>query len=266
MPKFSLPDILRGERDEEAVARLKHYYKTQTKRNRPLFSGSTFDTFASDRNPRDAFTGEDFLATGLLGVHVPGEAIVKLFCDEGRKEDLERQLRRLPSDVDLGDLNEAAFQRLMGAKDSPGFVLWDMIRGNPTAAGSRDHVRMGSTLTSKLLARKRPRLVPIWDRRIGDQLGMTNSADHWIGMWEVLTAENNALRERLVAIRADAQIDPSKVSLLRTFDVVVWHSDKYKNWSEQESIDLTEPADDPGEVGDATDAVDDTPDVMSLQK
>ncbi|MEV0866626.1 DUF6308 family protein [Brachybacterium paraconglomeratum] len=259
MPKFSLPDVLRGDRDEEAVARLKHYYKSQTKRNRPLFSGSTFDTFAPDRNPRDAFTGEDFLATGLLGVHVPGEAIVKLLHDEGLKQDLEYQLQRLPSDVDLSDLNEAAFQRLMGAKDSPGFVLWDMIRGNPAATGSRDHVRMGPTLTSKLLARKRPRLMPIWDSRVSDQIGMTNSADHWIGMWEVLTADNDALRKRLVAIRANAQIDASKVSLLRTFDVVVWHADKYKDWSEQDVVEFAEPADDPGEIGDAADAMDNSP-------
>jgi hypothetical protein len=249
---LTIPNILHGERENEAADRIRHYFNELTIKKRPLFSGSTFDGFAPDRNPKGTFTGEDFLSTGLLGVHVPGEAIVKFYDDIEFRHDAERQLRRLPTDVDLGDLNEKAFHRLLGSNHSPGQLLWDLIRGNRVNGKLlSDHVGMGPTLTSKLLARKRPRLIPIWDSRIKDQLLLPDSKEHWSHMWRALTAENGALTERLRRIRSRSGQD--QITLLRTFDVAVWHSDKYPKWRGHSENDLARPADDKGMVGDEAD-------------
>lgn len=266
MPKFAVPEILREDRFDEAVDRINYYYTERTTKGRKLYSGSLFDEFAPEQNPEDTFTAADFLATGLLGVHVPGEAIVKFFTDTELMTELERHLRDLPADIDLGDLNKPEFDRLLGSTESPGFMLWDLIRGRRVVRKKKgtDHVGMGPTLTSKLLARKRPRLIPIWDSRIRRQVQLPDSGDHWEGMWHALTDDNCQLNRRLTELRGNS--GQVQISLLRTFDVAAWHFDKDGKWSRRLTSDESEPADDDGKVGDAADTVDDAPFVKSPQE
>ncbi|MFD4006445.1 DUF6308 family protein [Brachybacterium paraconglomeratum] len=265
MPKFAIPEILHEDRVCEASQRINYYYTELTTKGRKLYSGSLFDEFASDQNPGGAFTSADFLSTGLLGVHVPGEAIVKFFSDAELMKELERLLEQLPANVDLGDLNKPAFNRLLGSKGSPGFMLWDLIRGHRVRGmNGKEYVGMGETLTSKLLARKRPRLIPIWDRRVGNQIKLPHSGDHWEGMWRALTDEDGKLTRRLTEIRKASR--QRQISLLRTFDVAVWHFDKNDEWSQPSMSKRSEPADDDGLIGDAADAVDGVPDVKPVQK
>ncbi|MGN7212443.1 DUF6308 family protein [Brachybacterium paraconglomeratum] len=259
---ITIPEILRGEREYEAADRINYYFTELTKKHRPLFSGSAYDGFAPDENPEDAFTAADFLSTGLLGVHVPGKAIVKFLTDERFMKELEGLLRLLPANVDLGDLDKEHFDQLMGKKGSHGYILWDVIRGNSIPGrGGKDYVGMGETLTSKLLARKRPRLIPIWDSRIERQLNLSGSKDHWNWMWEAVTDDGGELNDRLRRIREKS--GQKEISLLRTFDVAVWHFDKYKKWSRPATSSELEPNDDSGQIGDAAD---DVPDAEPQQK
>ena len=182
-------------------------------------------------------------------------------------EELEHHLRQLPTNVDLGDLNEPAFDRLLGSKDSPGFMLWDLIRGNRVRGkAGQDYVGMGATLTSKVLARKRPRLIPIWDSKIKEKIQLSHSGGHWEGMWHALTDQGGELANRLRTIREKS--DQRQISLLRTFDVAVWHFAKEPRdqWSRPSASKESEPADDDGMICDAADAVDVAPDVKTLQK
>ncbi len=167
-------------------------------------------------NPPDEFTSADLLSTGLLSVHVPGKAIVQIL--ERAREELNGLLTQLPADVDLHDLSDSGFTRYLGDTSSPGYLLWDAIRGNT----AKQPVGMGPTLTSKLLARKRPRLIPVWDSKIESARGLTGSRNHWVWMRQILQGDGGRLARRLERIREDSgQIG---LSLLRTFDIAVWHA------------------------------------------
>lgn len=72
--------------------------------------------------------------------------------------------------------------------------------------------------TSKLLARKRPRLIPVRDSVVAGVLGMTNSTTWWRPWWEALSSDQR-ITDRLAAIRLDSD---ANVSLLRIADIVLW--------------------------------------------
>lgn len=226
----TVPDIVAGRRDDEASQRIRKYYTLTTTAGRPAFSGAQFDDFEPEDNPRDRFTAADLLSTGLLGVHVSGDGIVRLLMDESRTSTMNKLLAVLPDDVDLSDLNDRAFAGLLDNPDSPGAMLWDMLRENDT----RLRIRVGPTLASKLLARKRPRLIPIWDSKIEAQLGLKGSRDHWRVMRQILSEDDGKLVDRLETIRRKSG-QQERISLLRTFDVAVWHAEKYKQWEPTDS-------------------------------
>ena len=77
-------------------------------------------------------------------------------------------------------------------------------------------VGLGPTTTSKLLARKRPRLLPVLDTVTRRALGNPRQA------WEPLRLRlRDGLAEDLRALALEAEI-PSHVSILRVLDVVLW--------------------------------------------
>ncbi|GMA33199.1 hypothetical protein GCM10025875_31910 [Litorihabitans aurantiacus] len=82
----------------------------------------------------------------------------------------------------------------------------------------------GPVRTSKLLARKRPHLVPIYDEHIRTQFGAPHSGDQW-SAWAGMFADPT-LVQHLAALRRSAGVDGS-VSLLRVLDVVVWMEGKH---------------------------------------
>ncbi len=80
---------------------------------------------------------------------------------------------------------------------------------------------VGPTIASKLCARKRPRLVPVYDSVIAR---VTDASRR---QWEPLRLElrRNDLHDRLVALRAEAGVG-DHVSPLRVYDVVTWMEGK----------------------------------------
>jgi len=84
---------------------------------------------------------------------------------------------------------------------------------------------LGRTTTSKLIARKRPRLVPIWDTVIAV---VTDAHDHqWEPLRAALQEDDHALHRRLLTLR-DAAGLPADVSALRVLDVIAWREGKNK--------------------------------------
>ncbi|MBO4206111.1 hypothetical protein GSF22_08835 [Micromonospora echinofusca] len=75
------------------------------------------------------------------------------------------------------------------------------------------------TIAGKLLARKRPRLLPIYDRYVAQVTGC--EADHWQPLRRALLADDRALHHRLLRSR-DALGLPAEVSALRMLDVICW--------------------------------------------
>jgi hypothetical protein len=71
----------------------------------------------------------------------------------------------------------------------------------------------------KLLARKRPRLIPVWDNVVRCAFGRPSSA--WLWLDNMLREKDGALLQLLAKTREDAGLT-KRISLLRTLDVVVW--------------------------------------------
>ena len=97
-----------------------------------------------------------------------------------------------------------------------GWPGWDLWNGLDALPG------VGSTIASKLFARKRPRLRPIWDSVIE---AVIESPTLWEPLRVALRQDDGALHERLLRLHRDAHL-PDEVSPLRVFDVICWKEGK----------------------------------------
>jgi Family of unknown function (DUF6308) len=77
---------------------------------------------------------------------------------------------------------------------------------------------MGRTTTSKLLAAKRPGLIPIWDDQAGQTIA-SRDANYW-QLWAERCASPRGDELRLVASVVNATSEPN-LELLRAIDIVV---------------------------------------------
>ena len=178
------------------------------------FSGSVFDSFAGggDRpGVENRLTHEDVLAVAAVNVTVSTRLSRQLLCEPvaGR---LEQLLRRLPTDVDLWDAEDDVLAVAAEA--------WDMIRTlDEDGHGTADRW----VTASKLLARKRPRLVPLYDEKVRRVVALADGADWWLSLRAALRqdCEDNEVRHRVREAMLAAAV-PGYVSLLRCLDVVIW--------------------------------------------
>lgn len=184
---------------DSAVELVREYF------NSGDYTGGSFEKLAGggdSEERRNHFDATDLVAITMLGVSVPGGTALRILGDEsGTFSDL---LGEIPHDVDLWDASES-----LVAPDSPTHELWSRLVGLP---GIR-WVKAG-----KLLARKRPRLIPVYDSVVKAALMPTKKV-----FWLPLHAElqNPALIERLREIRDTADVGDD-ISLLRVLDVAIW--------------------------------------------
>ena len=138
-------------------------------------------------------------------VNVSAPAAILLL--DSRSDRFSELLQELGEDRDLVE------EREPWSDDWSGWLLWKELMRLPG---------VGATTASKLLARKRPRLRPIYDSVVAEVIGSTQ-------LWEPLRSLLNsdpALHERLLRLRRDAGLFEA-VSALRVFDVVTWMEGKY---------------------------------------
>ncbi|MFF4651427.1 DUF6308 family protein [Streptomyces sp. NPDC001380] len=172
------------------------------------YTGARFERLAVSgcgASVRDRVTAADLVAVQLLGVQVPAEVSIELL--EGPLGDeLAALLSGIPADLDLA---HAAPDVVDGG--SAADRAWRLLR---------DRKGMGETITSKLLARKRPRLLPVIDDVVRCVLGWPKPV-FWSPLREELRADGHALEHLLLGLRKSAGL-PEEVSALRVFDVVLW--------------------------------------------
>jgi Family of unknown function (DUF6308) len=184
--------------DHAASGRLARYFfgpKPSTGRRFERFAGG------GDR-PEVAhhFTAEDFVAVSMLSVQIPGASAIEIL--ETKAEDLNELLTLIPAELDLWDA-----ERNMIGRESPTWILWREL--------ARVH-QVGEPTASKLLARKRPRLVPVYEPVVAEALG--DPYDWWAAYHAAL--QHGLLRDRLEEIRAQSNVG-SDISLLRVLDVAI---------------------------------------------
>lgn len=169
------------------------------------YSGAKFDSFAGGGDRADVcnqFTADDLVAVTFLSVEVPAHAAIGIM--ETAVGSLSQLLAEIPADVDLWDADESDVDA-----SSPANRLFAEL------TSLRD---IGWVTANKLLARKRPRLLPVYDNVVKNAL-QPNRQSYWLPLRHDLQSE--ATRNKLDRIRADAGIDES-ISLLRILDIVVW--------------------------------------------
>ena len=83
---------------------------------------------------------------------------------------------------------------------------------------------VGETTACKLLARKRPHLVPILDTVVTQELSIVHG-QFWLPLHDWLAADDRAHHLHLESLRSRAGLGPD-ISVLRVFDVLTWMTGK----------------------------------------
>lgn len=211
---MKLPKILDQNHIDEAAKLVSDYYTKIFVSGMPR-TGSRFDDWAGRGDAPDVadrITPDDLIAVSFLSVDIPSRAAIGIL--ETYKDDIAGLLTRIPDDIDLADVKPAEYAGRLG-KGSPADSLWHLLRGRDTGRWG-----LGQTKTSKILARKRPRLIPIYDSVVGPLVGLSNSKGQWEGWYAALT-DGSGLPQRLSEIRQVSGIaDP--ISDIRVMDIVLW--------------------------------------------
>jgi Family of unknown function (DUF6308) len=133
-------------------------------------------------------------------VTVPPESVAKLVITEAER--FGSLLRQVPDKVDLWEVDRVVIDAASASAEL--HALLDGLRG------------VGWVTAGKLMAAKRPRLIPILDKEVKDLLHPPRGG-FWTAMHEQLLDE-----DRRQAISEVCKAAPDGVSLLRRIDVALW--------------------------------------------
>ncbi|MFD8675922.1 DUF6308 family protein [Streptomyces seoulensis] len=201
----ALRDIVRSHvGSEDAVGHLREYFGLDG--GRP-YTGARFEGLGGggDRvGVADVVTAEDLVAVQMLSVRVPERVSLDLLeGDLGQQ--MSKLLREIPCELDMVDAETGELESGSAAE-----WAWDLLDAQ---------YGVGWVMAGKLLARKRPRLLPVYDRVVRCVLGTPSS--FWLGLHHALRADDHALHHELLGLRKRAGI-PETVSALRVCDIVLW--------------------------------------------
>ncbi|RSZ62744.1 hypothetical protein EAH68_09245 [Corynebacterium hylobatis] len=208
-----IPEII-THRSDTAVRHLRTYYsdrlELQEGEKPVLYTGAYFDRWPGDGpDPSpDEFTAEDLIAVGYLSVPIHPSAALEILRTRAKR--FSQLLATIPTDADLVDIPDGVIHEEWPA--------WRLERGLRELKG------IGAVRASKLIARKRPRLYPIYDSVVTSELN-TNGK-----ILEPLHRElrsEDSLGESLRYLREEAGL-PGTISDIRIFDVITWMEGKQK--------------------------------------
>jgi hypothetical protein len=151
-------------------------------------------------------TAEDLVAVNLLNVRIRPRVAVQLLVEQSDR--ISELLRQVPVDLDLRDADDEVLE-----EKAPLCRTWRLLREGPGDKPANRWVTAG-----KLLARKRPRLVPSYDSVVREMI--SGPRYRW---WRTAreAVRDPEVAETLQALREEAQV-PAVVSDLRVLDVVLW--------------------------------------------
>lgn len=186
-------------------------------RTTPIYTGGWFETAGRradmtgqlfvDPDPNE-LTIEDLAAPALLSVPLDYKQMKALI---GLNPELRTLFARIKADRPLQ--SEDAVDMSVDPWAAADEAFW-MLR-------SVDGV--GRTKASKLLARKRPALLPVWDRKVSRRLGLRKKDNDWPVVQHVIQVRRSALEamRQEVAEALDAS-QLAHLPLTRALDVAIW--------------------------------------------
>ena len=155
-------------------------------------TGATFNTLCGggDRpDTRNRFVADDLVAVTLLSVEVPPRAAIRILEDDA--DALSALLTALPIDVPMWEADDSVY-----AAGSEADQLWSLLAALPG---------IGWVTVHKLMARKRPEMLPVYDNVVKSVLQPTAHS-----FWEPLRhelAQDPSLLTRLAEIRTVANVE-----------------------------------------------------------
>lgn len=212
---FQLPDALQTPDDSAALKLLGRYFNSP-RHSSEFHTGSQFDGWDST-GTREAdanqFTADDTVAVTFLSVQVRPSTAMQLLRD--RAERFTELLTEVGEDRDLVDDDSVL------RDDWVGWTLMSELQALPD---------IGPVTASKLFARKRPKLRPIYDDVVA---AVTGSRVLWKPLYAALQTDD--LHTRLLRLGSQAGLG-EHVSALRIFDVIAWREGKDKGLGKRRSI------------------------------
>ena len=190
------------------------------------FTGSHFefwDDQAGIQNNENKITSADVYSTSFLGVDVPPRAGMS-FVNGPDSKLISELLSKLPLNTALDEYSNFPLD-----KGSIADQLWTALKKKG----------MGPTRISKLMARKRPKLIPILDSVTQDALGLSNN-DRWKHVYILM--RDAVVHKELMAIQELAcQLSPKifklkDLSLIRVLDICVWMEHRKYNLRPTEKV------------------------------
>lgn len=205
-----LDAIHRVDEDEDkGLEYLKKYYLSDAE----YFTGSQFERIGAEAGDEHVFTPADLCSVATLGVNVSARAGIVILGTEVSM--FNGLLGKIPVDLKIGSLSELEFERILG-RESKAQKLWSHLRRN---GGNESRWGIGPTLASKLMARKRPHLIPNEDSVVNRVINL-GRGDSWRLWWEAFQAEGDYLESR--ADNLPTEIGRPDLSALRVCDVMLW--------------------------------------------
>jgi len=178
----------------------------------PAYAGSHFERIGHpwwEDATANTFTPSDLLALGTLSTPLKKYTAARLL-EPNVLERVTPLLREISLDSSIAE--ESASKAL--ADDSPAAVLYNLVRN----VGG-----MGKTRTSKLLARKRPGLVPIRDSNVEAAFGGSKLEAWWVPYRTMALA--GEIPPIDLASRVHQLLDLSPIyTPLRVLDAILWRS------------------------------------------
>lgn len=203
--------------DETALNYLRRYYGLGAWEGR-AYTGSHFDRLPVTAT--DRVMAEDLVAVACLSIHVPAAASVRIL---GEQTD---EIAALLADISRSSLEDIPFEEhdIWFGEGTPALTLWRLLR---------NHHGVGQTTTSKLMARKRPGLIPVYDSVVGRVTKFPNADGTWLA-WHQAFSGGTTLTDDLRFLRESAGLE--RIPLLRILDVVLW-MDGARGVEEPERVD-----------------------------
>jgi hypothetical protein len=202
--------------DESYAVRLVEEYLGKDGDGRFRYSGAYFERLGGggDR-PEVAYqvTAEDLLAVSMLSVRVIRYYALDVLVYQSRH--ISGLLAQIPVDVTLAD---AGADELI-AEGGPAWELWHLLHDIKPPL---DRSRLGPVAAGKLLARKRPQLIPVYDSHVKEVLRRPRNDQMWWSDLRCQLTKDAGLVSELEAVRTRVGAGAAHLSLLRVFDIMCW--------------------------------------------
>lgn len=191
---------------ERATILLRAYFAPLSGKNTGYTGGQwdRFDPSGTRETSANVFTPDDLLSASLLSTPIPGRAAMDLLTDADGA--FAAGLAAIGADRDFADLENLDEAPFAAARS-----LYRLVKELPG---------VGETRATKLLARKRPHLIPIVDRVLKQTI-FFGQRHQWAPLHAALVAEDRALHRTLLDLHRAAGLS-EQVAPVRVLDVLAW--------------------------------------------